>query len=71
QTYNAAVFDKAGAAIVFQQADLTAELLTQEVLDLLEGDRLDRMKQAATNLAVVDSAQRLATLIRQQLESRS
>lgn len=67
QTYNAAVFDQAKAAIVFQQANLTAELLTQQVFGLLHGDRLAAMKQAAGSLAVVDSAERLAAVIRQSL----
>lgn len=71
QTYNAAVFEQAKAAIVFRQADLTPELLTQQVLDLLEGDRLASMKQATANLAVSDSAERLANLIRRSIESSS
>ncbi|MBD2091364.1 undecaprenyldiphospho-muramoylpentapeptide beta-N-acetylglucosaminyltransferase [Microcoleus sp. FACHB-1515] len=70
QTFNAAVFAKAEAAIVFQQAELTAELLTQQVFDLLQKDRLSAMKQAAANLAVADSAERLAALIRQSLTAQ-
>lgn len=70
QTYNAAVFAEAGAAIVFQQADLTPALLTQQVFDLLEENRLSTMKQAVAQLAVADSAERLAALVRQQLNGK-
>ncbi|GAB4380628.1 MAG: undecaprenyldiphospho-muramoylpentapeptide beta-N-acetylglucosaminyltransferase [Elainellaceae cyanobacterium] len=66
QTYNAAAFVKAGAAQLFQQADLTAERLQQEVLDLLDSpERLKTMAEAMGQLAIVDSAEKLAALVRQ------
>jgi UDP-N-acetylglucosamine--N-acetylmuramyl-(pentapeptide) pyrophosphoryl-undecaprenol N-acetylglucosamine transferase len=85
QTYNAAVFETAGAAIVCQQVDLTPEWLTTEVLQLLRSyhqaiaaptgvdadessNTLQTMAQQAATLAMTDSAERLAKLIRQLLQ---
>jgi UDP-N-acetylglucosamine--N-acetylmuramyl-(pentapeptide) pyrophosphoryl-undecaprenol N-acetylglucosamine transferase len=66
QTYNAKVFAAAGAAEVYQQASLTPELLQQRVLRLLESpDALQQMANATARLAVSDSAEQLAALIRQ------
>lgn len=73
QTYNANVFVKAGAAQVFQQKELTADQLRSHILQLLieHPQELAAMKTATTQLAVPDSAEQLAALIRQQLEGRS
>ena len=77
QTYNAAVFTKVGAAKLFQQTDLTPDVLNAEVLSLL-GDghshtypsaRLKTMAQQAGSLAVPDSAEQLAQLVRHWLET--
>lgn len=66
QTYNARVFETAGAAQLHQQADLTADQLQQQVLDLLQSPaRLQQMTAAANQLAVTDSAEQLANLIRE------
>jgi UDP-N-acetylglucosamine--N-acetylmuramyl-(pentapeptide) pyrophosphoryl-undecaprenol N-acetylglucosamine transferase len=72
QTFNAKVFAEVGAALMFQQADLTPDRLTEQVLALLQdGARLAKMRQQAANLAVPDSADRLAALIRQQFEANA
>jgi len=74
QTYNAAIFGSVGAALVFQQADLSADLLRTKVLNLLRNDRisdnvretgsaLQRMAQKSGELAVKDSALRVAEQI--------
>ena len=76
QTYNAAVFAQAGAALLVQQKDLTSEALRTHVLSLLKAgysdakkaDELKQMAQKAASLAVPDSAARLAKLISQWLE---
>jgi UDP-N-acetylglucosamine--N-acetylmuramyl-(pentapeptide) pyrophosphoryl-undecaprenol N-acetylglucosamine transferase len=69
QAYNAASFAEAGAALVFRQAELTAELLESKVLNLLHSPQLlEEMAQKAASLAVTDSAERLAALVRQQVE---
>jgi UDP-N-acetylglucosamine--N-acetylmuramyl-(pentapeptide) pyrophosphoryl-undecaprenol N-acetylglucosamine transferase len=65
QTYNAQVFANAGAAIVYPQAELTTEILKEEVLSLLTSpSKLEQMSEKANSLAIIDSAERLATLIR-------
>ena len=68
QTYNAEVFRAAGAALLFQQADLTADLLQDKVLSLLRSpEQRDRMAAAMGRLAVTDSAERLAALVKSSL----
>lgn len=78
QTYNAQVFANAGAALMFQQASLTPEMLTTQVLQLLHRDRADASRpspklqdlaQRTHHLAVPDSAQQIATLVRQLVET--
>lgn len=76
QTYNAAVFTKVGAAKLFQQTDLTPDVLNAEVLSLLgkghshtqSSAKLQTMAQQAGSLAVPDSAEQLAQLVRHWLE---
>ena len=73
QAYNAAIFGSVGAALVFQQADLSADLLRTKVLNLFLNDRnvretdsgseLQRMAQKSGELAVKDSALRVAQQI--------
>lgn len=65
QTYNAQVFEAAGAAYLYQQAELSSERLQQQVLDLLQSpDQLQKMTIAAKGLAVPNSAEQLALLLR-------
>lgn len=69
QTYNAQVFVQAGAALLAQQADLTPESFTAEVLNLVRSpETLQTMSQQAQSLAVLDSAERLARLLRETIE---
>ena len=64
QTVNARVFSQAGAALLLPQPDLTADQLCQEVMDLLtHPQRLQEMGEAAAQLAVRDSAAKLAALV--------
>ncbi|WP_013325150.1 undecaprenyldiphospho-muramoylpentapeptide beta-N-acetylglucosaminyltransferase [Gloeothece verrucosa] len=66
QTYNARVFADAGAAYLYRQEELTPQLLEKVVLDLLNSPEiLPQMTEKTANLAVIDSAQRLAALVRQ------
>jgi UDP-N-acetylglucosamine--N-acetylmuramyl-(pentapeptide) pyrophosphoryl-undecaprenol N-acetylglucosamine transferase len=68
QAYNAAVFAKAGAATMFRQSELTPEVLESAVLSLLsDRDRLAQMARQARSLAVIDSAERTAQLVRECL----
>lgn len=68
QTYNAAIFGSVGAAIVFQQAGLSADQLREQTLSLLNpqhSELLQQMSQKAGELAINDSAHRMASHIRQ------
>lgn len=66
QSFNAASFADAGAALVFRQAELTAQLLESKVSHLLQSPQLlQEMAQKAASLAVTDSAERLAALVRE------
>jgi UDP-N-acetylglucosamine--N-acetylmuramyl-(pentapeptide) pyrophosphoryl-undecaprenol N-acetylglucosamine transferase len=66
QAINAKVFTDAGAAVMVAQKELTAERLATMVLDLLnQPEQLEHMSQRAQQLAVPDSNQQLATLVRQ------
>lgn len=65
QAYNARVFAEAGAAYVYPQRELSRDQLEQKVLELLHNpDRRRAMAEAAGQLAIVDSAEQLAQLIR-------
>lgn len=71
QAFNAASFVKAGAGLVFRQSELTPQLLESKVLSLLESPpTLQQMAQNAASLAVVDSGERLAALVRQAVEKK-
>jgi UDP-N-acetylglucosamine--N-acetylmuramyl-(pentapeptide) pyrophosphoryl-undecaprenol N-acetylglucosamine transferase len=67
QTYNAQAFVEAGAALLYQQADLSPESLKNQVLALLgngESSPLATMAVKAGELAVRDSGARMADRIR-------
>ncbi|MBD1881732.1 undecaprenyldiphospho-muramoylpentapeptide beta-N-acetylglucosaminyltransferase [Coleofasciculus sp. FACHB-T130] len=68
QVYNGAIFNSAGAGLVFRQSELTPQLLESKVLNLLQSpEQLQQMAQKAATLAVPDSAERLADLVRRTL----
>jgi UDP-N-acetylglucosamine--N-acetylmuramyl-(pentapeptide) pyrophosphoryl-undecaprenol N-acetylglucosamine transferase len=70
QSYNAEVFTQPGAALSFKQSELTAELLQNQVLHLLRSpDELTKMAENAKAIAVPDSADKLASLVREVVES--
>ena len=65
QTYNAQLMLQAGAAVVYQQSDLTPEILQEQVSQWLRSPtQLQSMAKKAQALAIEDSAQRLAALVR-------
>lgn len=69
QAYNAAVFADSGAALVFRQGELSPQLLESKVLSLLQSpEQLEQMGKNASAIAVPDSAERLAALVRQLVE---
>lgn len=68
QAYNAAAFAAANAALVCRQTDLNANSLQDIVLKLIhDSERREQMAQAAADLAIPNSAEQLAQLIRAQL----
>lgn len=68
QSYNAAAFAAANAALVCRQTDLTGESLQELVSKLIhDPERREQMAHAAAGLAIPDSADQLANLIRQTL----
>ncbi|MEM8604286.1 MAG: undecaprenyldiphospho-muramoylpentapeptide beta-N-acetylglucosaminyltransferase [Cyanobacteria bacterium P01_H01_bin.121] len=84
QTYNAALFAAVGAAIVLQQSELTAELLSSKIMrllkpyvtttaatDTLEPHELQTMAKQAASLAIPDSAAQMATQIKQIIKDRA
>ena len=70
QTYNAKEFVEAGAAFVYQQSDLTTEILAQQVAQLLPSPKLQSMADKAASLAVINSAERLANIVRNLIENK-
>ncbi|MDY6896538.1 MAG: undecaprenyldiphospho-muramoylpentapeptide beta-N-acetylglucosaminyltransferase, partial [Cyanobacteriota bacterium] len=69
QTYNAQVYTTAGAGILFQQKELTAEKLLLQVLELLKSpEELQKMSEKAKTVAVPESAEKLAQLVREVVE---
>lgn len=69
QAYNAAVFTAARAAMMFREAELMSETLETKVSNLIQSpETLQTMAQQTASLAVTDSTERLATLVRQIVE---
>ncbi|MDJ0509735.1 MAG: undecaprenyldiphospho-muramoylpentapeptide beta-N-acetylglucosaminyltransferase [Crocosphaera sp.] len=67
QSFNAKVFVDVGAAYCYQQKELTEEILSQTVLDLLKNpEKIEKMRQKTAELAVIDSAEKLANLIKEK-----
>lgn len=71
QTYNARVFEAAGAAHLCPQADLTAQRLQDLVFDLIQPEHRAPLVAATQRLALPNSAQQLADLIRRSLSAAS
>jgi len=70
QSYNAEVFTSSGAALTLKQSELTAQELQSKVLNLLRSPQeLAKMGEKAHAIAVPDSAQKLAQLVREVIET--
>ncbi len=70
QTHNARAFVAAGAAELHPQAELSAKTLQNRVLALLqEPQDLAAMRAGATKLAIADSAERVARLLRDAISA--
>ncbi|MDJ0677446.1 MAG: undecaprenyldiphospho-muramoylpentapeptide beta-N-acetylglucosaminyltransferase [Calothrix sp. MO_167.B42] len=69
QAYNARVFTEAGAGLSYKQSELTPEILQNQVLSLLNNTQeLQQMGEKAREIALTDSAQKLAHLVREVVE---
>ncbi|MGF1587668.1 MAG: undecaprenyldiphospho-muramoylpentapeptide beta-N-acetylglucosaminyltransferase [Pleurocapsa sp.] len=72
QTYNAKEYQDAGAGVVYQQSELSAETLAEQVSQWLRSPKqLQEMANKAKALAVTDSAERLAELVRSLIDKES
>ena len=72
QFYNANVLASVDGALLFRQETLTATILAQEVLNLLQNsERLKTMASNTSSLGVVNSAELLADLIRESVKDKS
>ena len=70
QTYNAKELANAGAGVVCQQSDLTVEILQEQVSQWLRSPKiLEKMANKAKSLAIEDSAERLASIVRNLVSS--
>ncbi len=70
QYYNAMELQKAGAAVVIEEKDLTGEALVATVADLLaEPGKLAQMGQNARKLSVDDSLDRIANALLQLVKT--
>lgn len=66
---NAQAWERAQAALIFEQSDITPEKLVQAVHDLLvDRLRLRAMGQASRSLSVPDAAERLVRVITESIE---
>ena len=64
QYHNAMVLADAGAAVVFEQKDLTSELLIKTVEDLYSNpDKLSSLSMHAAELAINDTPERIYSVI--------
>lgn len=64
QTFNAAVFEKAGASILRQEADLDARKIVTDLTHILEDDTVRKtMAQHANSLAVKDAATQICKVL--------
>ena len=64
QTANARIFERAGAALLLPQRDITAETLANKLRSLLdEPARLAEMSARASQLAPRDAAERVAEVM--------
>ncbi len=65
QAYNAQVFADVEAAIVYRQEQLTANILRDRVLELLQSPtQLEKMSEQTATLAIAESAERLAEIVK-------
>jgi UDP-N-acetylglucosamine--N-acetylmuramyl-(pentapeptide) pyrophosphoryl-undecaprenol N-acetylglucosamine transferase len=70
QTRNAEIFARAGAAFVLKESELTPELLTQKIRDMIDRpEQLRRMSEGCSHLAPRDAANRVAVTMEKYTQS--
>jgi UDP-N-acetylglucosamine--N-acetylmuramyl-(pentapeptide) pyrophosphoryl-undecaprenol N-acetylglucosamine transferase len=70
QTRNAEIFARAGTAFVLKESELTPELLTQKIRDMIDRpDQLRRMSERCSHLAPRDAATRVAVTMEKYTRS--
>ena len=70
QTRNAEIFARAGAAFVLKESELTPELLTRKIREMIDHpEQLRRMSEAAGRLAPRDAANRVAATMEKYTQS--
>ena len=64
QLYNAGVLNREGAAVLVEDKDLSAQILKENILRLMENpDVLEEMSRKSAGLATPDAATRLSSEI--------
>jgi len=70
QTRNAEIFARGGAAFVLKESELTPELLTQKIRDMIDRpEQLRRMSERCSHLAPRDAANRVAVTMEKYTQS--
>ncbi len=70
QTRNAEIFHESGAALMLKEKDLNADVLANTVRSILsETQKADAMKRAASQMAVRNSAEKIAEILVQEATS--
>lgn len=70
QSCNAKVFAQVGAALVCRQADLTPPFLENQIMELIASpEKLMAMTKSMQRIAIVDSAERLAIILKQLIST--
>jgi len=72
QLYNAKVLEKAGAAVVIPQEELTGKRLAETILDLIKNNQcLKKMTTAALNLGKPEAAEKIVALCLEVFREKS
>jgi UDP-N-acetylglucosamine--N-acetylmuramyl-(pentapeptide) pyrophosphoryl-undecaprenol N-acetylglucosamine transferase len=70
QTHNAEIFARAGAAFVLKESELTPELLSRRVREMIDHpEQLRRMSESSARLAPRDAANRVAAAMEKYTQS--
>jgi UDP-N-acetylglucosamine--N-acetylmuramyl-(pentapeptide) pyrophosphoryl-undecaprenol N-acetylglucosamine transferase len=70
QTHNAEIFARAGAAFVLKESELTPELLSRRIREMIDHpEQLRRMSESSARLAPRDAANRVAAAMEKYTES--